>query len=72
MGIVNRRNAVLGWAAWEIGKRVLKRKARSALPGTGNGGRSKLPAILLAVAAVAGAVAFWWKRDQGDDLTSDY
>jgi hypothetical protein len=26
MGIFNRRNAVLGWLGWLVGKRVLKRK----------------------------------------------
>jgi hypothetical protein len=32
MGIVNRRNAVLGWTVWSIGKRVAKRKAKQAVP----------------------------------------
>ena len=32
MNIVNRRNAVLGWAAWALGKRVLKRKAKAVVP----------------------------------------
>ena len=32
MGIVNRRNAVLGWLAWNVAKRVLARKARAAVP----------------------------------------
>jgi hypothetical protein len=64
MGIFNRRNAVVGWVAWEIGKRVLKSKARSAVPGTAEGGRRpNLPAIVLAAAAAAGALAFWRKRD---------
>jgi hypothetical protein len=30
MSILNRRNAVVGWATWWLGKRVLKRKARAA------------------------------------------
>ena len=29
MGIVNRRNAVVGWVVWNVGKRVAKRKAKS-------------------------------------------
>ncbi len=29
MGIVNRRNAVVGWLALKVGKRVFKRKAGS-------------------------------------------
>ena len=28
MGIVNRRNAVLGWSVWTVGKRIAKRKAK--------------------------------------------
>jgi len=30
MSIVNRRNAVLGWGVWQIGKRLGKRKIRNA------------------------------------------
>ena len=30
MGIVNRRNAVAGWAVWKVVKQILKRKARKA------------------------------------------
>ncbi len=33
MGIMNKRNAVLGWAAWTVGKSVMKVKARAAVPG---------------------------------------
>ena len=67
MGVLNRRNAFLGWAAWQVGKRVLKRKARSALPGTVEGSRRpNVAAILLAVAAVAGGLAFWRKRNGGE------
>ena len=68
MGIFNRRNALVGWAAWEIGKRMLKKKARSAVPGTAEGSRRpNLPALLLAGAAAAGALAFWRSHSGGDD-----
>jgi hypothetical protein len=68
MSIVNRRNAVLGWLTWSVGKRVLARKAKSVLPksvlpsspgpdpGAGKGKALRTVAVL---AAVAGAVAFW-------------
>jgi ferric-dicitrate binding protein FerR (iron transport regulator) len=60
----NRRNAMVGWAAWEVGKRVLRAKARSAVPvPTGRSRRPNLSAILLVAAAAAGALAFWRKRD---------
>ena len=32
MSIVNRRNAVLGWATWKVHKRRVKKKARQAVP----------------------------------------
>ena len=63
MGVVNRRNAVLGWTAWKFGKRVLKRKAKAAVPGTRTGSRApNAPAILAVVAAVVGGLMFWRSR----------
>ena len=32
MSVVNRRNAVLGWATWKIAHNLARRKARQALP----------------------------------------
>jgi hypothetical protein len=68
VGIVNRRNALLGWAAWQVGKRIARRKAKSAVPAIDS--RSKRPntaAIVMALAAVAGAVWFWRQRDADRD-----
>jgi hypothetical protein len=61
VGIINRRNAVLGWSVWQIGKRVGKRKARSAVP-TVESGRPNKSAIALALAGAAGALTFWRKK----------
>ena len=64
MGILNRRNAVLGWAAWQVSKAAAKRKAKNSLkpddrrPGKG--------AIVGALAAAGGALWFW-RRRRGDD-----
>jgi hypothetical protein len=73
VGIVNRRNALLGWAAWQVGKRIARRKAKSAVPAIDS--RSKRPntaAIVMALAAVAGAVWFWRQRDaDGDGESSE-
>ena len=44
MGIVNKRNAVLGWLTWTLGKRVAKQKARAAVPAV-EGGRPNKPAM---------------------------
>jgi hypothetical protein len=67
MGIVNRRNAALGWVAWQVGKRFMKRKARSAVPAVEDK-RPNKPAIAAAIAAVAGAL-FFWRRTRGDEDT---
>jgi hypothetical protein len=64
MGIVNRRNAVLGWSVWQVGKRVAKRKARGAVPSA----RTGIPAALGAVGAVVAAVVLRRRRG-GDDPT---
>jgi hypothetical protein len=67
VGVFNRRNAAMGWVAWAVGKRVLKKKAKSAAPTIDP--ESKKPnksAIALLVAAAAGALTFWRKRT-GDD-----
>jgi hypothetical protein len=71
VGVFNRRNAAVGWMAWAVGKRVLKKKAKSAVPSIDT--ESKKPnksAIALAVAGAAGLLTFWRKRS-GDDETSE-
>jgi len=70
MGIVNRRNAVLGWAAWQVGKRVARRKAKSAVPSVDpETKRPNKPAIIATLAAL-GAVAMFWRKKNADDLPS--
>ena len=67
MGVFNRRNAAVGWMTWVVGKRVLKKKAKSAVPSIDP--ESKKPnksAIALLVAGAAGALTFWRKRSGGD------
>ena len=71
MGVFNRRNAAVGWVAWAVGKRVLKKKAKDAVPAID--AESKKPnksAIALLVAGTVGALTFWRKRSGGDDDTS--
>ena len=68
MGIVNKRNALLGWTAWKLGKRVAKKKAKSAVPGIDDETkRPNKPAIVSAVAALGGALWFWRKRKGGGE-----
>ena len=65
MGIVNRRNAVLGWGVWTVGKRVAKRKAKSAAP-TVEGGRPNKSLLAVAIAGAVGALTFWRRHNSGD------
>lgn len=62
MGIINRRNAVLGWGVWKIAKRFGKQKARAAVPGSGGHGGLNKSAIASIFAAVGGALWFWRKK----------
>lgn len=65
MSILNKRNAILGWGVWQVGKVAAKRKAKQALEpkdkGHGKG------AILSAIAAAGGALWFWHRRRNGDE-----
>jgi hypothetical protein len=71
MGIVNRRNAVLGWSVWTLGKRVARKKAKAAVPGTvGDTKRPNKPAIVSLLAAVGGALWFWRKK-AGDETPQE-
>jgi hypothetical protein len=60
MGIVNKRNAMLGWLTWNVGKRLARKKAKAAVPAV-EGGKPNKPAIAAGVAALAGTLLFWRK-----------
>ncbi len=68
MGILNRRNAVLGWGVWKVGKRVAKRKAKGATPSV-EGGRPNKSLLAMSLAGLAGALTFWKKRRGGESST---
>jgi hypothetical protein len=57
VGVVNRRNAVMGWAVWKVAKRVGKKKARDAAPSV-EGGRPNKSLLAMIVAGLAGVAAF--------------
>ena len=68
MSVLNRRNAVFGWIAFQVGKRVIKQKAKAAVPTINS--ESKRPnksAIALAAATAVGVLTFGKKRSGGDD-----
>jgi MYXO-CTERM domain-containing protein len=63
VGIINRRNAAISWLTWVVTKRVVKKKAKDAVPAIDP--QSKKPnrsALALLLAGAAGALAFRRKR----------
>jgi hypothetical protein len=64
MGILNKRNAVLGWGVWKVGKLAAKRKAKQAVQPRekGRGKRKILPAV-----AAAGGALWFWRRRRSDE-----
>ena len=61
MGILNRRNAVVGWLVVKVGKKVARRKAQDAVPGPRAGG------AVAGVAAALGGLLFLRKKRRGGD-----
>ena len=57
MGIVNKRNAVVGWAVLKVGKRAARKKAQEAVPTARTGG-----AVAGALAAIGGTLLFFRKK----------
>ena len=68
MGIVNRRNAFLGWVAWQVGKRAAKRKARGAVPRfdseTKRPNKSATVAVLAGLGGAVGSAMWFWRRQK--------
>lgn len=67
MSVFNRKNAAVGWLALLVGKRVLKRKAKDAVPAIdAESGKPNKSAIALLLAGTIGVLTFWKKRSGGD------
>ena len=66
MSVINRRNAVMGWAIWKLAKQIGKKQARSATPSV-EGGKPNKSLIAVALAATAGAFAFLRGRRSTSD-----
>ena len=67
MGVFNRRNAAVGWLTWVVGKRLVKKRAKDAVPSIDAQTRKpNKSAIALLIAGAAGVLTFWRKRS-GDD-----
>jgi hypothetical protein len=68
MSIFNRRNAVMGWLTWLAAKRVLRKKARDAVPGTVEGTkRPNKGAVATTLAALGGVLWFWRRKGSNDE-----
>jgi hypothetical protein len=68
--IVNRRNAVLGWAVWTFVRRRAKAKAEASLDvteGTPRRWGRRLVKLFAAVLAALGLLALWRKLRGGGD-----
>ncbi|HEY7149761.1 MAG TPA: hypothetical protein VH420_09990 [Gaiellaceae bacterium] len=66
MSVLNKRNALLGWAVWTVSKRVAKQKAKSAASVDGSRWPGKR-AIAATAAAIGGTVFFLRRRASDDD-----
>jgi hypothetical protein len=64
MSILNRRNALLGWGVWQVTKIVAKRKAKQAVPATGDHAGLNKSALAVVGAATVAAVLFWRKKSE--------
>jgi hypothetical protein len=70
MAMLNRRNAVLGWAVWKIASNVAKTKAKRAVPARDQGKRGwlKRTAVVgLGFAGATGAALVFWRKKNDDD-----
>jgi len=61
MGIVNRRNAMIGWTVVKLAKRQTKKKAKDVVPTEPPSGRVAAAAAA-ALAAAVGVLTFWRRR----------
>ena len=69
MGMFNRRNALIGWLVWQVGTRVIKRKAKEALPSVDRDTkRPNRTFVLLGLAGAGAAAYFWFRHGSSDDV----
>jgi hypothetical protein len=72
VGVINRRNAVAGWAVWKLAKRVLKRKLRQkteTVPAPVVRAARRPKTLLAVVAALGGGITTFlrWRKGRGPE-----
>jgi MYXO-CTERM domain-containing protein len=68
VAVFNRRNAAVGWLALFVGKRVLRRKAKQAVPALDpESRRPNKSAVALLAASVVGVATFWRRRSENEE-----
>jgi hypothetical protein len=71
MGIVNKRNALLGWLTWNVGKRLARKKAKAAVPAIEGGRPNKPAAVAAALAAIWGVLLFWRRKKRSGESSPE-
>ncbi len=66
MSIINRRNAILGWSVWTLGKAQARRKAKQGLTRDDSGSGKRVAAAAASGLAAAGGALWFWRRRSGD------
>ena len=69
MSIINRRNAIFGWLAWNAAKRYGRMKASSRVAGddgTRTARTARTAGLAALVATAVGALVFWRRRRDDD------
>ena len=68
MAMLNRRNAVLGWAVWKVAMNVAKSKAKRAAPGVAEKPSlvKRVAIVGVGFAAATGAALVFWRKKNDD------
>ena len=62
---------MLGWLTWLTAKRVLKKKAKEAVPGTVEGSKRPNKTAIASMLATVGGALWFWRRKRDNDQPSD-
>jgi hypothetical protein len=66
MALMNRRNALLGWAVWQVGKQAAKRKAKASVSGGPDDSAMPRKRVIAAGLATLGGVLWFRNRRRTD------